>query len=245
MSPCSVRRHAPPSLPPRLADWQPIELVLLLFVLAVGSDVLIVEVRARAAFRSVLSRSFSRWFFSVLRPRRRSAWASLLVDAAALARTPWRQAPQQRCTIWATFPVVGGVIVQWLADRRPGLNAGPPWFCALIVGCLHRRRTSLNFVFVASGLRFDRRRPVPGRACGLSILTVLPVGVRDGVCSPPASPSATGRLGVGAVGPRGRRARSSSSTCLRAGVQAFERGEELAQRTRRARVAPGRACSAP
>src|SRR5689334_18467462 len=91
------------------ADWQPIELVLLLFVLAVGSDMLTVEVRGLRVSGSFLAIVLA---MALLGPAPAVAIgvASVAIDAI-VSRIPWDRA-MINITTFAAFPVVGGLIMK-------------------------------------------------------------------------------------------------------------------------------------
>src|SRR5215217_4925060 len=94
------------------ADWQPIELVGLLFVLAVGSDMLTVEVRGVWISGSFVALVLAMALLGPL-PAAAIGVGCTLVDVARFPRS-WDRVLQNIVT-YATFPVVGGIAVRLLA----------------------------------------------------------------------------------------------------------------------------------
>ena len=95
----------------------------------------------------------------------------------------------------------------------------------------------LNFVMVAGSLHLSRE--VSFRESLRSVfITVLPSQFATGLLTAGVAFSYQ-RLGVGAVG-LAAVVLFVFQYLLRAGVQAYDRGEQLSQRTQGARVAPGR-----
>jgi len=206
-------------------QWQPIELLLLLFVLAVGSDALWVEVK-----RVRLSGAFLALVLAMglLGPAPAAALGVgvMLVDALR-CRTPW-DSLLNNLTTYAAFPVVGGIVVQWFTDGAAPSTQEPLGFAALIFG-VFVLTNALNFTFVATGVRFYRGIPFLSSLKEV-YLTVLPVEFATGLLTAGVA-FCYGQIGVGAVG-LAAVVLFVFQYLLRAGVMAFERGEELSQRTR-------------
>src|SRR3954453_20329768 len=82
-------------------DWSPPELVLLLLVLAVGSDALTIEFRGIRVSGSFLALVLA---MALLGPAPAAAIgaASALIDAA-VSRRPWHRA-LMNVAVWTTFP---------------------------------------------------------------------------------------------------------------------------------------------
>jgi putative nucleotidyltransferase with HDIG domain len=206
-------------------QWEPIDLVLLLFVLAVGSDALWVEVK-----RVRLSGAFLALVLAMglLGPAPAAAIGIgvMLVDALR-CRPPW-DSVLNNLTTYATFPVVGGLVVQWFTGGEPAGTANALGFAGLMFG-VFVFTNAVNFFFVASGLRFLRGIPYLASLRAV-FLTVLPVEFATGLLTAGVA-FCYGQIGVGAVG-LAAVVLFVFQYLLRAGVTAFERGEELEQRTR-------------
>jgi putative nucleotidyltransferase with HDIG domain len=207
------------------ADWQPIELVLLLFVLAVGSDMLTVEVRGLRASGSFLAIVLA---MALLGPAPAAAIgvASVSLDAI-VSRIPWDRA-RINVTTYATFPVVGGLLINLLTSSGDVGQVDALGFAAIVLVTFMVTNT-LNFFMVATqlALRGDSTVRTMLRE---AFLPVLPSEFATGLLTAGVAFS-YGRLGVGAVGLLAV-VLFVFQYLLRAGVQAFERGEELSTRTR-------------
>jgi putative nucleotidyltransferase with HDIG domain len=206
-------------------QWQPIELVLLLFVLAVGSDALCVEVRGVRLSGAFLALVLAMGLLGPA-PAAVIGVAVMLIDAAR-CRTRWDNVVINLAT-YATFPLVGGLMVQWAAGGSANGSEDALGFAALMLGVFIITNL-INFAFVAVGLRV--LSDVPFMASVRAVLmTVLPVEFATGLLTAGVAFS-YGRIGVGAVG-LAAVVLFVFQYLLRAGVHAFERGEELAKRTR-------------
>jgi putative nucleotidyltransferase with HDIG domain len=205
-------------------DWQPTELVLLLFALAVGSDLLTVEVRTVRISGAFLALVLA---MALLGPAPAAAigGASALVDAI-LSRRPWDRAVNNVVT-WATFPVVGGLLVELFGGAPPGHKDALAFAAVVLVTFV--ATNILNLVMVAAF-----HRAAFGTAIGETFRsvfqTVLPSEFASGLLTAGVA-FCYGRMGVGAVG--------LAAVVLfvfqylaRSGVQAYERGEDLSTRTR-------------
>jgi putative nucleotidyltransferase with HDIG domain len=206
-------------------DWHPIELVLLLFVLAVGSDMLTVEMRGLRVSGSFLALVLA---MSLLGPAPAVAIGvgSIILDSL-VSKRPWDRA-LGNITTYATFPLVGGLIIRALmGDVAPGAEDALGF--ALIVLFVFMVTNTLNFAMIAAilcgqtGSRFmDVARS--------SFIPVLPSEFATGLLTAGVA-FCYGRIGVAAVGLLAV-VLFVFQYLLRAGVQAFERGEELSNRTR-------------
>jgi putative nucleotidyltransferase with HDIG domain len=209
----------------RAADWQPLDLVLLLFVLAVGSDLLTVEARGVRISGAFLALVLA---MALLGPAPATAIgvACTLVDAVIARRSFLRVA--NNVVTWATFPLVGSLLIGLFAGGHPPPRADAFAFAAVVL-LVFVFTNILNLLMVAV---FHRA------AFGASIQqtfrsvynTVIPSEFASGLLTA-AVVFSYARIGVGAVG--------LAAVVLfvfqylaRAGVQAFERGEELEKRTR-------------
>jgi putative nucleotidyltransferase with HDIG domain len=206
-------------------DWKPVELVLLLFVLAVGSDMLTVEVRSVRISGAFLALVLA---MALLGPAPAAAigGVSALIDALISRRT-WDRAANNVVT-WATFPVVGGVLARLIFGETAAGHTDALGFAAEIL-LIFMVTNFLNFSMVAvfhrvsfgSSFRSNLREVY---------LTVLPSEFATGLLTAGVGFS-YGRLGVGAVG-LAAVVIFIFQYLVRAGVQAFERGEELSTRTK-------------
>ena len=203
------------------ADWTPFALLAVLFALAVASDVMIVEmrgVRVSGAFFSVV-------LAMVLlgpAPAMAIGVGTTLVDAA-VSRRPLPKALND-AAVWSVFPLIGGVMAEALlgAATDDGI-----WFCAIVV-VVFMTTNVINFLLVA--LYYRVVDGIGLRTSGRSVyLTVLPTEFATALLTAAVAYGYT-ELGVGAV--------ALAAVVLfvfqylvRSGVQAYERGEELAKRS--------------
>jgi putative nucleotidyltransferase with HDIG domain len=205
------------------AHWHPIGIVALLLAFAIGSDILIVEfrsIRICGAFLAVVLAMVT------LGPAPAAAIGGLsaLTDAV-ISKRQWEGAVNNVVT-WATFPLVGGLLFEALV----GDAAGTSWlgYSAAVVAVFMLTNT-LNFLMVAG---FQRARF--GRSFRTILrsvhLTLLPSEFATALLTA-AVAYGYHRLGLGVL--------ALAAVVLfvfqylvRAGVQAYERGEELGKRTR-------------
>ena len=99
-------------------DWAPIELVLLLLVLAIGSDVLTIEFRGIRISGSFLALVLA---MALLGPAPAAAIGVLATAIdAVLYRRPWHR-NLMNLAVWAWFPIIGSLIIEGLAgEAAPG-----------------------------------------------------------------------------------------------------------------------------
>jgi putative nucleotidyltransferase with HDIG domain len=201
-------------------DWHPVALVLVLFALAVASDVMIVDmrgVRVSGAFFSVVLAMV------LLGPAPAAAigiGATLVY--AAISQRPFVKVLND-AAVWAVFPLVGGLMADALDPRGDWLL-----FSAAVV-LVYMTTNILNFVLVA--LYYRAVEGIRLSASARSVyLTVLPSEFATAMLT-----AAVGygyiQLGVGAVG-LAALVLFVFQYLIWARVQAYERGEELAKRTR-------------
>jgi putative nucleotidyltransferase with HDIG domain len=207
-------------------DWQPIELVLLLLVLAIGSDVLTIDfhgIRVSGSFLAIVLA------MALLGPAPAAAIGvvATAVDAVLTPR-PW-QRTLSNFAVWATFPLVGALLVQaWVVDPTPG-GENALTFAGLVFGTFMVTNL-LNFVLVAGSLQ-AAGEGVSLRASFRSVyVTVLPSEVATGLLTAGIAFSYQ-RLGVGAVG-LAAVVLFVFQYLLKAGVDAYDHGEQLQQRTK-------------
>jgi putative nucleotidyltransferase with HDIG domain len=207
------------------ADWEPIELVGLLFVLAVGSDMLTVEVRGVWISGSFVALVLA---MALLGPAPAAVIgaASALVEMAR-ARREWDRV-LTNVVVYATFPLVGALLVRAMeGEVQPGQVDALAF--AGVVLLVFMLTNFFNFAMIAA---FQHA------AWGVNFLTslrrvyvtVLPVEFATGLLTAGVAFS-YGRIGVGAVGLLAV-VLFVFQNLLRAGIEAYERGEELSNRTR-------------
>jgi putative nucleotidyltransferase with HDIG domain len=205
-------------------DWQPISLVGLLFVLAVGSDMLSVEIRGVRVSGAFLAIVLA---MALLGPAPAAAMGliSALVDAI-FSRRPWDKALNNLVT-WASFPLVGGLLLRAIGGGEAGHDEGL-WFPAAVLA-VFMATNFLNFLMVATFRKASYGESLR-RNLKSVYLTVLASEFATGLLTAGVAFSYD-RLGIGAVGLTAV-VLFVFQYLVRAGVQAFERGEELEQRTR-------------
>jgi putative nucleotidyltransferase with HDIG domain len=201
------------------SDWRPFELVVLLFVLAVGSDMLTVDLRGIRVSGAFLALVLA---MTLLGPAPAVAigGVSAAVDAV-ISRRPWEKAAGNIVT-WATFPLTGALLFD-VAIGDTGPQGSGLGFAAVVL-LVFMTTNFLNFLMVATFHRSSIRQSLRS-----VYLTVLPSEFATGLLTAAVAYSYH-RLGVGAVG-LAAVVLFVFQYLVRAGVQAFERGEELAQRS--------------
>jgi putative nucleotidyltransferase with HDIG domain len=207
-------------------DWQPIELVFLLLVLAVGSDVLTIDFRGIRISGSFLAIVLA---MALLGPAPAAAIGILATTVdAILTPRPWHRT-LSNFAVWASFPVVGGLLVDaWVTDPTPGGENALAF--SVLVFVTFMVTNFLNFVLVAGSLQ-SAGEPVSLTGSFRSVfITVLPSQVATGLLTAGIAFSYQ-RLGVGAVG-LAAVVLFVFQYLLKAGVEAYDRGEQLEQRTR-------------
>jgi putative nucleotidyltransferase with HDIG domain len=203
------------------ADWQPVALVFVLFALAVASDAMTVQIRSMhvsgAFFAVVLA-------MVLLGP----APAALIGATATLATVPFYRRPADvafnNAVVWAIFPFAGGL----MADALGIPSEDGVWFCSVVV-TVYMATNILNFLLIALYLRAATGFKVWSSGVPL-YLTMLPSEIGTALLTAAVAYGYV-KLGIGAV--------ALAAVVLVvfqylvwARVQAYERGEELSQRTR-------------
>ena len=206
----------------RAADWQPVALIVVLFALAVVSDLLIVEMRGlrlSGAFLAIV-------LASVLvgtAPAVAIGIATTLVYAVISRRAPVKVLND--VAVWAAFPAVGGVMAHALVTEPASDGL---WFCT-VVALVFMTTNVINFMLVALYYRY-----VDGIRLQSSLksvyLTMLPSEIATALLTAAVAYGYV-RLGIGAVA-LAALVLGVFQYLLWARVQAYERGEELAKRTR-------------
>jgi putative nucleotidyltransferase with HDIG domain len=206
-------------------DWQPIELVLLLLVLAISSDVLTMEFRGIRISGSFLALVLA---MALLGP---APAAAIGVIATAIDALLYRRSGARNLlnlAVWATFPIVGSMIIEAGAGEAVPGSENALGFAGL-VGAVFMITNFLNFVLVAGSLHASR--DVSFRESLKSVyLTVLPSEFATALLTAGVAFSYQ-RLGVGAVG-LAAVVLFVFQYLLKAGVEAYDRGEQLQQRTK-------------
>ena len=205
-----------------VADWRPLGLVLVLFALAVASDVMTVEMKglriSGAFFAVVLA-------MVLLGP----APAVAIGVGATLAYAPISRRPLTwvliDAAVWAVFPLIGGLLANTLTADGASDAVG---FCAVVV-LVYMTTNILNFLLIASC--HPSIGPLRLWSKGRSIyLTILPSEVATAALTAAVAYGYV-RLGIGAVA-LAAIVLVVFQYLVWARVQAYERGEELAKRTR-------------
>jgi len=205
-------------------DWRPIELVLLLFVLTVGSDVLNVEIRGVRVSGAFLAIVLA---MALLGPAPAVAIGvvSTMIDGL-VARRAWEGVVNDLVN-YATFPLVGGMLMDaYVVDGIPE-GSGLGFAAAVLI--VFMVTNLLNFLVVVAFQAARWGRPVWESVRSVYV-TVLPSEFATGLLTAAVAFSYH-RIGVGAVG-LAAVVLFVFQYLLRAGVHAFERGEELGQRTK-------------
>ena len=207
-------------------DWEPIELVFLLLVLAIGSDVLTIDFRGIRISGSFLAIVLA---MALLGPAPAVAIGVLAtaVDAVLTPR-PWHRT-LSNFAVWATFPAIGALLVKFfVTDTTPGAENALA-FAGLVFGTF-MVTNFLNFVLVAGSLQAAGEGVSLRGSLRSVYVTVLPSEVATGLLTAGIAFSYQ-RLGVGAVG-LAAVVLFVFQYLLKAGVEAYDRGEQLQQRTR-------------
>jgi putative nucleotidyltransferase with HDIG domain len=208
------------------SDWEPIELVFLLLVLAIGSDVLTIDFRGIRVSGSFLAIVLA---MALLGPAPAVAigLVATAVDAVLTPR-PWHRT-LSNFAVWATFPAIGALLVKFfVTDTTPGAENALA-FSALVFGTF-MVTNFLNFVLVAGSLQAAGEGVSLRGSLRSVYMTVLPSEVATGLLTAGIAFSYQ-RLGVGAVG-LAAVVLFVFQYLLKAGVEAYDRGEQLQQRTR-------------
>jgi putative nucleotidyltransferase with HDIG domain len=208
----------------RAQDWRPAYVVGLLLVLAVGSEAMTIELRRVRMSGSFLALVLA---MALLGPAPAAAIgaASVLLDDLARRHS-------LRDTLWnaitfVAFPLLGGWIVRLATGGSPLADDDALGFAAL-VGLVYMITNSLNFSSVA--LYLNRTRGMPLRESFQSVyVTMLPFEFATALLTAAVAFSYS-RIGVGAIGLLAI-VLFVFQYLIRAGVQAYERGIELARRT--------------
>src|SRR4051812_8501650 len=202
----------------RAADWRPLSLLVLLFVLAVTSDLVIVEIRNLRLSGAFLAIVLA---MALLGPAPAVAIgiASAAIEAV-ISRQQLHNALANVAT-YAVYPLLGGLVI----DAVP-VHGDEFWFAALVFA-VFLGANCVNFALIFGAVRYAHR--VPASPMLRAFATALPTEFATALLT--AGVVFTyGRLGVGAIA-LAAVVLLVFQYILRASVQAQERGEELEQRT--------------
>jgi putative nucleotidyltransferase with HDIG domain len=206
-------------------DWQPWELFGLLLVLAIGSDMLIVEVRSFRVSGSFLAIVLA---MALLGPAPAAVIGASSVALEAIVTRRRFETAVNNITNYAIFPLVGGLLLEASVGEAGAADTDGLWF-AFAVLVVFMITNFLNFLIVAvlnalidKGAVLESIRSV--------YVPVLPSEFATGLLTAGVAFSYD-QIGVGAVGLLAV-VLFVFQYLLRAGIQAHERGEELELRTR-------------
>jgi putative nucleotidyltransferase with HDIG domain len=209
------------ALASQASDWRPLTLVLVLFALAVASDVMIVEIRGLHV---------SGAFFSVVlamvllgpAPAVAIGLGTTLVYAA-VKQPPFTKVLND-AAVWSAFALVGGLMADAFAvDARHDAV----WFCVVVV-LVYMATNILNFALIA--LYSKAVSGFPLRSSAPLYVTMLPSEIATALLTASVAYGYV-RLGIGSVA-LAAVVLGVFQYLVWARVQAYDRGEELAQRTR-------------
>ena len=207
------------------ADWQPIELVLLLLVLAVGSEALTVEVRGVRMSGSFLALVLAMALLGPA-PAVAIATAAVLVDAAL----DWRGGVPATINLgtYALFPLVGSTLLGVIASDPLQASEDPLGFGAAVLA-IFMVTNALNFVLIAGSVGYIRGASLVDNL-RLIYLKTVPAEFAAALLTAGVAFSYA-RIGVGAVGLLAV-VLFIFQYLIRTIVDVHERGEELGRRTR-------------
>ena len=203
----------------RAQDWRPLSLLALLLVLAVTSDLVIVEIRNLRLSGAFLAIVLA---MALLGPAPAVAiGASSAFIEAVVSRLRPHDALANIAT-YACFPLLGGLAI----DAVP-VGGDEFWFAA-VVFAVFLGANCVNFALIAAAVRFAHQ--VPASVMLRAFATALPTEFATALLT--AGVVFTyGRLGVGAIA-LAAVVLLVFQYILRASVQAQVRGEELERRTK-------------
>jgi putative nucleotidyltransferase with HDIG domain len=208
----------------RADDWSPWSLFGLLLVLALGSELLGFEIRGLRLSASFLSVVLA---MALLGP----APAVTIGIACTFVDCAYRRMPLTRVianfAAFAVFPLLGGLAIRAVVGDYDSGAMDPLWFAGAVL-CVFMLTNALNFAMVAVPSWYVDGTPWPLML--RSFVTALPSEFATGLLT--ASVAFTyGHLGIASVG-LAAVVLFVFLYILRTSVQADERGDELAQRTR-------------
>lgn len=150
------------------ADWQPVELVALLAVLAVGSDLLALEADRLRVSGSFLALVLA---MALLGPAPAAAIGLLCAAVDGLRSHHTRGDLASNLATYALFPLLGGLALEWLS--APGAARDPEGDYAVLVFAVFLAANALNFALIAGHIAYLQRASIVALA-RRSYLPVLP-----------------------------------------------------------------------
>ncbi len=206
------------------SDWQPLGLVGLLLALALGSEILTLDMKGIRMSGSFLALVLA---MSLLGPAPAVAlgMACIVIDSA-LFRRPLANALVNLAT-YALFPLAGGLAVDYFTGGGAPSGDAAFGFAALVLVVFMAANT-LNFLLAATGIILLEGVPVSKLL--RSFVTALPSEFATALLTAGVAFSYT-RIGLGSVA-LAAVVLFVFLYILRTSVQAEERGEELEQRTK-------------
>jgi putative nucleotidyltransferase with HDIG domain len=206
-------------------DWQPVELVLLLLVLSLGSEAITLEVRGVRMSGSFLAIVLAMALLGP-GPAVAIALASVIVDALIDWRG-WLPVGVNLGT-YSLFALVGSSLMSVVAAEPAAAKDDPLAFGAAVLMVFMIANT-LNFLSIAVCARVDRGTPIIDNVRSI-YLKMLPTEFASAFLTAGVAFS-YGQIGVGAVGLLAV-VLFIFQYLIRTIVDAHERGEELGKRTR-------------
>jgi putative nucleotidyltransferase with HDIG domain len=209
----------------RPGDWRPLSLVGMLFVLAVVSEMVTVEIRGIRISGAFLALALAMVLLGPA-PAVAIGCGSACIDALMSRRSADRALVN--VATYATFPLVGGVLADLLNGGSSVANADTLTFAAVVL-VVFITTNVLNFLMIATAgaLAFRVSLQMSLREV---FVTVLPSEFAMGLLTAGVAFS-YGRIGIGAVG-LAAVVLLVFQYLLRAGIDANVRGQELEERTR-------------
>ena len=207
------------------STWAPIELFFLLLVLVTGSEILTLEIRGLRISGSFIAMVLAMALLGPA-PAALIAFSAAALDASVYRRS-WDRVMTNLLT-YATFPIVGAIVIDMAS---PGVAGGQDDGLAFagVVFAGFMVSNVVNFLLVAGFQRASWGTLTLAQARS-AYVTVLPVQFATGLLTAGVAFSYS-RIGVGAVGLLAI-VLFVFQYLLRAGIAAFERGEELGKRTK-------------
>jgi putative nucleotidyltransferase with HDIG domain len=211
------------ALTSRASDWHPVGLVVLLFILALGSEAMTLEMRGIRMSGSFLALVLT---MSLLGP---APAVAVALSCIALDQSMFRRPSTSLLINFATFalfPLCGGLMVEYFAGDEPPTGDAAFGFAALVL-IVFMTANLINFALAASGNAFIYR--VPPMKLLRSFVTALPSAFATALLTAGVAFSYS-RIGIASVG-LAAVVLFVFLYILRTSVQAQERGEELEKRT--------------
>jgi putative nucleotidyltransferase with HDIG domain len=203
----------------RVGDWRPLSLVALLLVLAVTSDLVIVEIRNLRLSGAFLSIVLA---MALLGPAPAVAIGVVSASIEAIVSRQQLHNALANVAIYAFYPLLGGLVFMAVPV------GGDEFLFAALVFAVFLGTNCVNFGLIFAAVRYAHQ--VPASVMLRAFATALPTEFATALLT--AGVVFTyGRLGVGAIA-LAAVVLLVFQYILRASVQAQERGEELEQRTR-------------